>query len=207
MTTDTILLTRNESPSDKAWMKAAHSSRTAIKLYEFNKLSNATAVKALKGPTNLMTLDHRFDSGDQAKSAVLRAARYLNTDFPGAEGKLKRDYLMVRDAESLYFVGSFSLGKERLQVAGKEAWLVEMFYDLLLKKYKKLPARFPIYMFNTQLNNWCELTMSERSRTDRTKVPKWMRISRPPRPTGNFVGVGGSDITQTIIEELSILLR
>lgn len=201
----TTLLTRNDTSVDKAWVQAAHRNRIAIKLYEFNKISNATAVRALKGPTNLSTLDHRFDQGDLAKSAILRASRHLNTEFPGSEGNLKRDYLMLKDADQLYFVGEFSLGRERLEIAGNEGWLVEMFYDLmLLKNHDRL--RFPMYMYNTQMKSWAQLTMGEKSSDDRTKVPKWYRISRPPRPTGNFVGIGGSNCNQEIVTEIMMVL-
>lgn len=193
--TTTTLLTRNDSPIDKTWVLAAHRSRLNIKLYEFNKLSNATAIKELKG--TLKTLNHKYDEGDQAKNAILRASRHLNVSFPGAEGKLKRDYLMLKDARSLYFVGRFSTGKERLQISDNEAWIVEMFYDLLLTK--GVHKQFPIYMYNTQLRNWCHLTMSD-------NIPKWIKIARPPKPQGNFIGIGGSIIDDDIKNEINLIV-
>jgi len=180
------LLTR---PIDREWINQAHRNRCAIKVYEFNKMSNATAVRALKGASNLEAIDHRFDHGDKAKSAVLRASRHLGTEFPGAEGKLKRDYLMLKDAKSMYLVGNFTTSG-RLQVAGNEAWMVEMFYDILEARYEKLPNRFPIYMYNLYFKCWCQLTMGESKKDHRVKEPRWLKISRPPRPIEEFVGIG-----------------
>jgi len=206
MASQASLLTRNETDIDKEWMNQAHRHRFPIKLYEFNKISNATAIRSLKGPTNLESINHRFDYGDKAKSAVLRASRHLNTEFPGSEGKLKRDYLMLKDAESIYFIGNFSTGRERLQVSGNEAWLVEMFYDIYISKHNK-PKRFPIYMYNTHYDSWCQLTMTEDKENPSKKLPKWIKISRPPRPRGNFVGVGGSILNDNIRYEIGLFFK
>lgn len=171
----TTLIARNETNIDKEWINQAIKYRIAVKIFEFNKINNTVFIRSLKGPKNLETIEQKFINDEECKTAIIRAARHLNSTTINYE-ILKKYYLMLKHTSSLYFVGKFSNDKRRLQIDGDEGWFVEMFFDLLKSKSYLLP----IYMYNTLFKNWCQLN----------KDYKWIRIARPPRPLGNFIGIG-----------------
>lgn len=192
------LLTRNDTDIDRCWIMSAQRNRHPIKVYTYHPKENATTIQII-GASNSSNRVDKVDKDDRARHALMRACNYLHTNYPGIDNKRKRDFLIVDDADSLYFIGKFSTGKERLQVKCDEAWIVEMFFDKMLAKGYK--HHFPIYIFTEQkgVEGWSQLQYFDQE----LKKPIWIK-TLPPRPKGNYIGIGYKYLSENIKTEISL---
>jgi hypothetical protein len=197
MTTIPTLITRNETDADKEWTNYAVKNRHDITVYSYNNLNNQVFMKTLKGgSTNIQIALH-----DQIyKNYLMKACNDIGLDYPNDKDcSFKRDYYLIRDAECMYFSGYFDITtKARLQIKGREAWLVEMFANKLQETLKKVKhdGLLPIYMFSEDLNCWCQLDV---------KTYKWIYIMRAPKPIGKYLAFGSHPISNTARIELSLI--
>ena len=181
------LLTRGETKIDKCWINSAQKNRHLVTVY--GKRDNTTTIYTIGGQIRGIF----NDPGDKARHALMKVCNHLGTGYSDR----KRDFWMVNDADSLYFVGNFSMDNERLQIGGDEAWIVEMFFDKLVNQ--GMVRDFPIYMYSDQMTCWCRLEYDFK-----LKRPKWIK-SLPDRPRGKYIGIGGKKLTENIQTELSLL--
>ncbi len=174
-----ILLTRNETESDKEWIGSAFKNRHEIKLYLWNKTLNNEIVymKNFKEHSSRLNI---IEHDQMYKNYLMRACNNLNVSYPNDKDiTFKRDYYLIKDADSLYFNGYFDItSKSRLEIKGREAWIVEMFVNKIIEKFKN--SLMPVYMFSEDLKIWCQLNDSL----------KWIHILRPPTPIGKYVAFG-----------------
>jgi hypothetical protein len=199
-----ILITRNETESDKEWTNCAIRNRHDVILYTYNNLNNQVFMKTLKGgSTTMQVILH--DQG--YKNYLMKACNDIGVDYPNdKDSSFKRDYYLIRDAESIYFTGYFDTkSKSRLQIKGREAWLVEMFVNKIQEtrklanqnqKEKIHNCMVSVYMFSEDLNCWCQLNIS---------TSKWIYILRAPKPNGKYLAFGTHPISNTARIELSLI--
>lgn len=203
------LITRNESEADKQWSNYAIKNKHNLTIYTYNNLNNHVFMKTFKGGSTGIQVAQQ---DDYYKNYLMKACNDLNVDYPNDKDcSFKRDYYLIRDAESLYFTGYFTTDvKSRLQIKGREAWLVEMFVNKIqnernlanqkAKQQKKDPIVFncllPIYMFSENLKCWCQLDISNF---------KWIYIMRAPKPTGKYLAFGTDPMSGTTKIELDLL--
>jgi hypothetical protein len=205
----TTLLCRNETNADFEWSGYALKNLHTIKIYSYNNLNNLIFIKSLKGPsTNTSVPLH----DQEYKNYLMRACNTINVDYPDEkDSSFKRDYYLIRDTDSIYFSGYFDTStKARLQIKGREAWLVEMFVNKIIEqrkleiqtseKIKETPKTYksllPVYMFSENLKCWCQLNL---------KTLKWIYIKYAPKPIGNYLAFGSDPISTTARLEISIL--
>lgn len=205
----TVLLTRNETEADREWTNCAIRSRCDIKIYSYNNLNNVVFMKSLKGgSTNIEIAQH--DQG--YKNYLMKASNNIGVDYPNDKDcSFKRDYYLIRDADSLYFSGYFDPnGKSRLQIKGRENWIVEMFVNKLLEtrkieEQKALKAKTkpkshsplaPVFMFSENMKCWCQLN---------TKTMKWIYTMRAPKPVGKYLAFGSDPISNEARIEFSMI--
>lgn len=205
MTTE-IFITRNETDADKEWTNYAIKNRHNITIYSHNNLSNQVFMKTLKGSTT----DIQIIQHDQGyKNFLMKACNDLNVDYPNEKDcSYKRDYYLIRDADSLYFTGYFDINhKTRLQIKGRDAWLVEMFVNKILDSRKTEEKKtntvthnilLPVYMFSEDLKCWCQLKLN-------LKTFSWIYIMRSPKPKGKYLAFGSDPISYTARVELSMI--
>jgi len=205
----TTLITRNETESDKEWTNYAVKNRQNITIYSFNNINNQVFMKTLKGGSTTIQIA-LHDQG--YKNFLMKACNNIGVDYPDDKDcSFKRDYYLIRDAGSLYFSGYFNTDtKSRLQIKGREAWLIEMFVNKLQEQHKlddqkalkdKIKVRprsglLPVYMFSENLLTWCQLNV---------KTSQWLRIIRPPKPEGKYLALGTDPISSTARIELSMV--
>jgi hypothetical protein len=204
-----IQITRNETEADKEWTGYAVKNRHDIIIYSYNNLGSQIFMKTLKGgSTSIQIALH--DQG--YKNLLMKACNSIGVDYPkDTDLSFKRDYYLIRDAESVYFSGYFDVvGKARLQIKGREAWLVEMFVHKIqearkledqkaIKEKQKPKSRsglIPVYMFSENLCCWCQLDIG---------TSKWMYIMRAPTPTGKYLAFGTDPVSNTARIELSMI--
>ena len=209
-----ILITRNETDSDKEWTNAAIKKRHDIIIYSYNNLTTQIVMKTLKGgSTSIQIALH--DQG--YKNYLMKACNDIGTDYPNdKDPSFKRDYYLIRDADCLYFSGYFDTSsKSRLQIKGREAWLVEMFVNKIQGIHKtpnqKIPNQrtikeqskpiiynclVPIYMFSEDLKCWCQLDIT---------TFKWIYISKAPKPIGKYLAFGTHPISNTARIEIELV--
>lgn len=203
-----VLLTRNETVSDQEWTSNALKNRYEIKIYSYKNLNNVVFMKSFKGnSTNIEIIKY-----DQAyKNFLMKACNDIGVDYPNdTDPSFKRDYYLIRDADSLYFNGYFDVSnKSRLQIKGREAWIVEMFVNKIEEnrkleihnaeknglKIKSYSPLYPVYMFSENLGTWCQLNF---------KTSKWIRIIRPPKPKGTYLAMGTDPATSNSKMEISL---
>jgi hypothetical protein len=203
------LLTRNETEGDKEWTSTAVKNRNEIKIYLC--IRNSVFIKSFKGSnTNMEMIKH-----DQTyKNYLMKACNDLNLDYPDEKDfSFKRDYYLIRDADSIYFSGYFDItGKSRLQIKGREGWIVEMFVNKIIESRKheeqkaiqdKLKPKVqiplvPVYMFSEDLKCWCQLNC---------RTSKWIYIMRPPKPNADskYLGFGSDPISVTARIEIGMI--
>lgn len=203
------LLTRNETEADKEWTTHAIKNRNDVKIYSYNNLNNVIFMKNLKGGTsNIEIAKH----DQNYKNYLMKASNNLKTDYPNdRDPSFKRDYYLIRDADSLYFSGYFDITKkQRLQIKGRESWLVEMYVNKIIEFRKLEDDQFikskitpkvhntlvPIYMFSEDLKCWCQLNI---------KTLKWIYILRAPKPLGKYLAFGTDPISNTARIEFDII--
>jgi len=198
-----LLVTRNDTEADKEWTGSALRNRHDIKIYGHNGMNNMVYTKSIKGSsTNVQMVEH-----DQVyKNYLMKACNDVGTDYPDEkDGSYKRDYYLIRDATSMYFTGYFDpKGKARLQIKGREAWIVEMFANKIQESRASETHRtskssspfFPIYMFSEDMKTWCQLNY---------KTLKWIHILRPPKPMGVYLAIGSDPISSTARVEISLI--
>jgi hypothetical protein len=208
-TNQSTLITRNETDADKEWTNCAIKNRHDVVIYLHNNLNGQIYMKTLKGgSTSLQTAIH--DQG--YKNYLMKACNNIGVDYPNdKDSSFKRDYYLIRDADSLYFTGYFETNsKSRLQIKGREAWLVEMFVNKIEEtrklinqkavKEKTKPKIFncllPVYMFSEDMKCWCQLDIS---------TLKWTYILRAPKPNGKYLAFGTYPISNTARIELSLI--
>ena len=150
-------------------------------------------MKSLKGgSTNMQIAQH--DQG--YKNYLMKACNDIKVDYPNDKDvSYKRDYYLIRDADSLYFTGYFDIAsKSRLQIKGRESWIVEMFANKILElrkledqqaiiskiKPKSHNPMVQIYMFCEQMQCWCQLNI---------KTFKWIYIMRAPKPVWKIFSI------------------
>jgi hypothetical protein len=200
----TILITRNETEADKEWTGNALKNRQEISIYSYNNLNNSVFMKNLKGSnTNIQIFQH-----DQSyKNYLMKACNDIQVDYPNDKDySFKRDYYLIRDADSLYFNGYFDLKtKSRLQIKGRESWIIEMFVNKIQEiqkvvkdklKPKSYSSFLPIYMFSEDLKCWCQLNSLDY---------KWIYITRPPKPRGKYLAIGSDPISNTARIEINLI--
>lgn len=203
---NTTLLTRNETPVDQFWVKSAFKNRYNITTFNYNSNLKSTIIKS---NNNIKKCQHTIDGYDDSRSAILNASQHLNSSYPGTNGKIIRDYIMCKHANSLYFVGKFNNSNNtRLHISGNISWIIELYVDLFDNKTKE----YPIYMYcynmsynkNKYLLNkggcWCQLINNNNNFS-------WKRILRPPKPIGNYIGLGSEEceLDNYIEDEINIL--
>ncbi len=195
------LLCRNEFQNslhlDNEWINHAIKNRFSIRMYCYT--DRHIFSKNLKGfEKNIELLkDDIFH-----KNALMKACNNLNTDYPDQDDlSYQRDYYLVRDADSLYFSGYFTIltklnpSKARLEIKGREAWLVEMFVNKCIAN-SSTSKMFPVYMFSENMKCWCQL--------DSVNL-KWIYIRRAPKPQGNYLAFSSHKVSSTAKMEISIL--
>ncbi len=203
------LITRNETDSDKEWTSYAVKNRHNITIYSYNNLGNHIFMKTLKGASTTIQIA-LHDQG--YKNSLMKTCNSIGVDYPNdTDLSFKRDYYLIRDAESIYFNGYFDIStKARLQIKGREAWLVEMFVHKIqeihkLEEQKTINEKqkkkihnglIPVYMFSENLLMWCQLNYKSR---------QWIRIIKPPSPVGKYLAFGTDPISTTAKIELGIL--
>lgn len=191
------LITRNETDADKEWTNCAIKNRNDVVIYLHNNLNGLVFMKTLKGgSTTIQTAAH--DQG--YKNYLMKACNDIGVDYPNdKDSSFKRDYYLIRDADCLYFTGYFDINsKSRLQIKGREAWLVEMFANKIIssKFGTNSNCLLPVYMFSEDMKCWCQLDIS---------TLKWTYISRAPKPTGKYLAFGSYPISNTARIELSLI--
>jgi len=187
------LITRNETEADKEWTNYAVRNRHDITIYSYNNIGKQVFMKTLKGgSTNIQIALH--DQG--YKNSLMKACNSIGVDYPNDNDlSFKRDYYLIRDADSIYFSGYFDTNKSRLQIKGREAWLIEMFVHKILAS-KKNQELVPVYMFSENLCCWCQLDI---------RTFQWVYILRAPKPVGKYLGFGSDPISTTARIELSMI--
>jgi hypothetical protein len=204
----TTLITRNETEADKEWTSYAVKNRHNITIYSYNNLGGHIFMKTLKGAsTSIQIALH--DQG--YKNYLMKACNNIGVDYPNdKDNAFKRDYYLIRDANSLYFSGYFdTTSRARLQIRGREAWLVEMFVNKILEARKleeqkaqkekvkiKHNPLLPVYMFSEDLKCWCQLNV---------KTSKWIYIMRAPKPTDKYLAFGSDPISTTARMEIGMI--
>ncbi len=203
------LITRNDTDADKEWTNYAVKNRHNITIYSYNNLGSHVYMKTIKG-TNSSIQIAPHDQG--YKNSLMRACNSIDVDYPNdTDLSFKRDYYLIRDADSIYFSGYFDIiNKARLQIKGREAWLVEMFVHKIQEarklenqiaiKEKKKPTSHaglvPVYMFSENLGCWCQLDI---------KILKWIYVMRAPKPIGKYLALGTDPISTNARIELSMI--
>ncbi len=203
------LITRNETEADKEWTNCAVKNRHNITIYSYNNLGNHIFMKTLKGASTTMQIA-LHDQG--YKNLLMKACNSIGVDYPNeSDLSFKRDYYLIRDAESVYFSGYFDTkSKSRLQIKGHEAWLVEMFVHKIeaerklenqkaikeKQKPKVYSGLIPVYMFSENLGCWCQLDI---------KSSKWIYVMRAPKPVGKYLAFGTDPISTSARIELSLI--
>lgn len=204
-----VLLTRNETEADKEWTNCAIKNRHDVIIYSYNNSSSQIFMKTLKGGSTTIQIA-LHDQG--YKNYLMKSCNDIGVDYPNDKDcSFKRDYYLIRDADCMYFSGYFDTNsKSRLQIKGREAWLVEMFTNKI-QESQKLAAQkstkdkvkskihnnvLPIYMFSEDLKCWCQLDMS---------TSKWVYIMRAPKPIGKYLAFGTHPISNTARIELSLV--
>jgi hypothetical protein len=190
------LLCRNETIADKEWSKYALKNRHSIQVYQYNNLNKIVYYKCsddVEYNNGIKLLEH-----DQAyKNALMKACNNIQVDYPNDNDiSYKRDYYLVRDADSLYFSGYFELNKSRLLIKGRENWIVEMFLNKIEKSNPEKLKSLPIYMFSEDLRCWCQL--------DHNSL-KWIYILRAPKPVGKYLAFGSDPISLSAKLEINII--
>lgn len=203
------LLTRNETEADREWTNCAVRNRYDVKIYSYNNLNNFVFMKNLKGgSTNIEVAQH--DQG--YKNYLMKACNDIKVDYPNDKDcSFKRDYYLIRDADSLYFSGYFDVtGKSRLQIKGRESWIIEMFVNKLLEtrkleeqkaiKDKQKPKSHsplaPVFMFSEDMKCWCQLN---------TKIMKWIYTMRPSKPIGKYLAIGSDPVSNEARVEFNLI--
>lgn len=199
------LLNKNQTIIDKIWIKNAQINRRPINVYDINKMNNMITIRTLKGPNvGMASMTHKMDDGS-SNMAISKAGTRMNINVPepgkGYE-QLVRDYLMLKDAEQLYLVGDFSTDRSRLQLYGQEGWMGELFVDMLETKNPKI-VDYPIYFYCISFQFWCKLYKINEQEGGTSYT--WIKISRPPRPSGPYVGSGGNIASNTINLEVQMV--
>jgi hypothetical protein len=184
------MITRNETNADREWVKSAIRNRHDILYYKYTE--KHIFVKKIKGDfpdTAILEHDQYY------KNYLMKASNDLITRYPDeSDLSYKRDYHLIKDADSIYFSGYFDL-TPRLQIKGRDGWIVEMFVNKLLKEKV---VDFPIYMFSENMKCWCRLSIEN-------EVVKWLYTVRVPRPEGKYLVFGSDPISSTASLEISIL--
>lgn len=177
------LITRNDS-GDKAFITHAIKNRNQIVVYysDYKKQINGNDYEKI-------TPDAYY------KNYLMKVSNHMNTDYPINDGGYKRDYYIIRDADSMYFSGYFEcVKKSRLGIKGREAWLVELFVDKLIRNNAK--GLVCIYMFSEDMRCWCQLNIDSF---------EWKHMPRIPSPNGVYTGFSSEPVSDYAIREILIL--
>lgn len=120
----------------------------------------------------------------QADDAVARANKTLKRRWPSnsdfTNNLLRRNWYQVKDAQAVYAISTLD---RKNGVSGGTAWAVQMYLDRFL--YDDEPMdRCQAYLFDRNTKLWYKF--------DGTR---WINlISRPPKPTGIWAGIGSRDL-------------
>jgi len=102
---------------------------------------------------------------------------------------LKRNYMQVKYAESVYAVSSFNKNKI---VSGGTAWAVQMYIDRFLVNNDPI-EKCNLYMYDQVSNIWLTWKLG------------WSKVQSIPKPSGIWAGIGSRKITQASILEIKNL--
>jgi hypothetical protein len=181
------LLCREESESE--WIKHALKNNNNIKIYSHNNINKVVIIRTLKGTGTKLDFI-KYDS--TIKNALMKACNNLARDYPDETMELKRDYELIKNGTSLYITGYFDVtNRSRLQIKGFEAWIVEMFVN----KFPNNLLFYPVYLFSEDIGTWCQLNNNF----------KWIRIARPPKPSGMYIGISSAPKSNISKLEVNLL--
>jgi hypothetical protein len=145
-------------------------------------------------------IDNTEAAKEPLRVAGGRLGRTVGTDSR-IVSLLSRNYYQIKDVEAVYAVGDFDKGgwirKDSVGVDGGTGWTCQMFFDRFFDEFTSSPdtRRFiPLYFFSQAQGAWfqCELRDSivDFEKQIHGCVPQWHKIEAPPKPSGNYAGIG-----------------
>lgn len=131
-----------------------------------------------------------------ADDALTRANRTLKRRWPTrtdvTNNLLRRNWYQIKDAGSLYAISEMGLNGE---IAGGTAWAVQMYLDRFIHDGEPM-ENCRAYVLDKNTLHWYKWTGA-----------KWeLIISRPPKPTGIWAGVGSREISALVRVEVRKLM-
>ena len=193
-----VLHSGGATGADTAWAHRAFKQKHHVKVYSFDGHKRTRLIDD-EGHYEVITLD---DTEEQLVNMALeQASKHLGKKMPSfgyTRNLLKRNYNIIRNVDRLYAVGFFdetSSSSTRLRIQGGTAWTMEMFLDILLSKDPSIhrnDCMLPMYFYSQDQLKWYQLhhTIKDNFR--------WVSLSidDPPKPEGNYAGIGSRDLTQ-----------
>jgi hypothetical protein len=111
-------------------------------------------------------------------NAVLKRSWPAHSEF--VNNLLRRNYYQIMETKSIYAIA----GIDGLTVFGGTAWAVEMFKILY-------PDNNRIYVFDQLKKSWFQWNFIN-----------WIKIDKPPIPSGAWTGIGTRELTDDGIREI-----
>lgn len=166
---ENICFSGGAAGADLMWGRVARNAGHSVIHWSFDKHKTAASADEL-----YILNETELEAADPfLKIAAKSIKRNLPTHKPWLANLLRRNYYQVKWSQSLYAVGSLDDGR----VGGGTSWAVQMFKDLY-------PDNEQLWLFNQLDNSWYQWIDSE-----------WLAISTPPKPTGQWTGIGSRALT------------
>ncbi|KAF0852188.1 putative mitochondrial protein [Andalucia godoyi] len=164
----------------------------------------------------------------RASSYVVEAAHVLGRRFSHTSKKYvrnlpPRNYLQIRDVETVYavaaFEGSPNLGVFSVDITGGTAWATQMFVMRHIRDDGQQPRSLPLYLFEQGMHNhWfqgeiikvCKM-MSDQLSIGKPDIIKEIFIWRPidaaavPVPSKAYAGIGSRELRPEAIKAMKDL--
>lgn len=176
---ETICMSGGADGSDTWWTKEAKKVGHKVINWSFRGHGSKCSSLQIVGDKDLALADPALNR------ANLSLKRKFPTKTPVVNNLLRRNYYQIKDAKSLYAISSISNGL----VDGGTGWAVQMFLDrMVIDKTEGLNA----YVFDQKSRQWYQYEVGN----------GWIKIERPPVPTGIYAGIGTRDLVESGIKAI-----
>lgn len=135
---------------------------------------------------------------NQADLYLQRANKSIKRTWPTqsliSNNYLRRDFFQTRWAQSVYAVSTFDNSNSLLKIAGGTAWACQCYVDRFM--YDQEPKEnMWLYFFDQNTNCWYKW------------MPTWQKITKPPRPSNVYAGIGTRNISKQALEALQTVFE
>lgn len=129
--------------------------------------------------------DAELEQADEyLKFAAKSIKRSIPFHKPWIANLLRRNYYQVKWSKSLYAVGNF----DNKGVSGGTAWAIQMFKDLY-------PNSDQLWFYNQASTQWYQWSLFD----------GWVTLTTPPKPSGQWTGIGSRALTDDGKDAISSL--